>query len=239
MVNFNLTLTEFRELPHLEKHEYTEKLMGNRIILPYKEALNVFKFILFSYEKINRAFENFKVFKNIEYNQIPPGIHVLTSAYLDKFTGKLFFILKEDFGNLSHYVFDILSGELINFANNKKFNEDLDPPYPQNISLYFRYNENATLEENWFKPINHDINDMNSEEAFENFENIEYDPKAQYNLIIQYFKHIEDPDYDPTNIFEVNISIKNMLVSRFNPAHTLIDSKDIGKSINIKRAFSQ
>lgn len=104
--NLDLDLELFTNLSSLQKHEYTESLIREKINLTYREAIDFFITSLSNHEKLSTAFENYREFKDKKISEITDDIDLLLYACVDKFTGILYLVINQTRDSLSFYELD-------------------------------------------------------------------------------------------------------------------------------------
>lgn len=221
--NFSpLTQEEFSRLPTLDKHEFTENLMSDKIAFTYRDALNRLQSIINNPE-LSEAFNNFVNFKNLKISKIDACTKVLLNISFDKVNGIFNFIVKEGNENkLTHSIYDLSIDEFS--ASNK-----LKPFYR---TLYdSRFCNDGDAHPDTIKNI-----------VF-SFTNKEIDELWKESMLLFKTQNENEPEVQTTfrSLSKINQETRianNVVYNHSHPAFTVIDPDDIVnmKSRNIKNA---
>lgn len=224
-----LTQQEFNNLNIQERHAYVDEKMAHRIRLPYHEALKICRSVIDSDEKLTRLFNNFKEIKDLIPESTINNTQTLMAAFVDKFEARIFFVTREKLHNLSHYVYDVPSKQLLKYADT-----DPDciidlPPFLSNIEDSCIYstenltNPRPTIKEFWCNTLLEHIINTQNPLINDNFSiNQEYLSDNHYARICKDFMPLD-------NFNEINkfTDYRQTFFSEFNPAHSTIDPDDL------------
>lgn len=237
MINLDtshITLEEFNQLPSRQKHAYTEERMDGRIAISYRQAIDEFRTAIDSHEVLKNAYKNFNLMKKKKIHQFPAE-DLLLCAYADKFTKRLYFVIKDRNYNFSHYLYDISSKQLLNFAENYYPLNKLPDTFPKFTYIAFCSSYNGILEEIWRNAtIVHTLQNEDVPEVLNQSPNQKYLGDDKYSSLTKHFSIIND--YEEKNNF-CGMTFNN----HFNPGHTILDPKDLDefekKNVKSARAF--
>lgn len=229
MMNLNIsqaTHQPYVRKTYMQKQEDANETMGARIELPYKPAVGICKMAIESDEKLKSAFLNFQEMKGTRLQDLPSDKEVLIGAYLDNFKKGIFIVLKkgEDF---SHYFLNNSTGKFVKYAKNIAVKPNL-PLELSNIKLVTFTSDGGNLERSWVKSkLKHTIQNedgisLQIKSSLNNSisENNPYVSDESYPKVVKSFKYLTQ-DIEKNKFNEVS------MISKFNPAHTIIDPKDL------------
>lgn len=237
------------ELSTLDKHFYSENLIGERIKLSYSDAVNVFNDCIEENEELRESYFIFRDCKNCSLNNLL-GNQVLIHTALDKFTEKLYFTLKKVDSSIAHIIFDNKTKEYQTFQNGIYFQDrshpiELGQRYQSKTvnstdcndrKIIFSYPNKEILEKIWEKSsLQEKITNPNIEQLQNgNFENtnIIYLSDENYSPLTKNFHSV---DHITLHEKEINHFDRNGFYSEFNPAHTTLLPKDIESLLNRKK----
>lgn len=233
-----LSSQDYSNLSTFDQHDYTENLMGDRIKVTYKQALEALSSTLNSQNnKLFNAYKNFKELYCNDDSEIPSDLEVLINVSLDKFLEKIYFVVKNNENTLSHYTLNIPTGELsepkeLIFSkkaiNNQKHFKNENRDESSNISkILFSLSPSKSIENIWNNSSLHHVieNDINQAKLASS--NNSYEGDHEYAYIQKKFSLIEK------NSTEQNQYRRNQMYSFFNPAHITISPHDIVNSLQI------
>lgn len=230
----------YESLTNLEKHYFTEELMGDRIKLSYRAAIDLFHSCIRSNEDLWNAYQNFLISKD-DINFLSDK-DVLVFAAVDKFQKELHFIVRNCLDNsITVKIYDVDSE---NFSLNENITDtgtdgSNRKSYRKNCKLgklqeiYFGFRKNVTNSNKW----NHAILDyykgtVNHRVFYIYGRKQEYTKDDDYPYVEKTFSsngfYIEDNSVDDAGCMR----------SIFNPAHAPLLPDDLQQSYTTKNARS-
>lgn len=81
----------YQSLSNIEKNEIYEAISKESIVLPYKDALQMFHFCTPKNEKVANAWENFKRYRENDIDEFNENSEILLNTSIDKISGEIHF----------------------------------------------------------------------------------------------------------------------------------------------------
>lgn len=88
-----MNINDYYQLSSLNRHQYSEILLGKGEYLLYESAIDLFNYCLSTNDKISSAFENFLLNNTKTLDEIQ-NKDILLYSGVDKFQKKIFFLIK-------------------------------------------------------------------------------------------------------------------------------------------------
>lgn len=151
----NIDNNNYSSLSNLERNEYYESISEENIILPYKDALNLFHHCVNINDRIANAWENFKANAEKKISDINENQEILFNVSLDKVDGELhFFTFNGLSKNISMVTYNISNFNFVESNNFTNPRSDMLRPIVRNreykeVYIIPKNAEKYTIEKIW------------------------------------------------------------------------------------------